>query len=811
MSSFDFTTIHGSWLHPFLLFTTLALFPLSSVAQNISINESITATENSSPWRSPNGDFAFGFQQLQSNQDHFVLSIWFDKIPNKTLVWFERSSYPVPRGSTLQLEARDGLVLRDPQGSPLYNTNIIRADEAVAQGSIQDTGNLILTATNSSNILWESFSHPADTVLPTQTIEMDQMLISRKTEADFSQGRFYAGMNDSGNFVLSSKTAPLSEIFDAEYYSSTTSSSNNENTSNSGLRVEFNETTVSLSVVTSDGRSLRTLTDPPPPILGAENYYRATLDFDGVFTVYLHPKIFEGNPQWTPVQWLPKDVNGICTITGKMGSGACGYNSFCMVRNRRPVCQCPQGFSLADPNDTHGGCKSDFVQNCVQGEDDECELEVLDDVHWPEHDYERLNPTTEQQCRDACLDDYFCTAAVFGGVSCWKKNFPLSNGRGNSPNSRVFLKRGKPANQENVRREKSEKRDQKVLILVISLVLGSSVLFNLFFTGAACFGLFPARNFVRDNTTTPGSNINPRCFTYKELVQATGGFKDELGRGAFGTVYHGVMPDDSRTLVAVKKLDRVAQDSEKEFRTEVNVIGQIHHKNVVRLLGFCDEGPNRLLVYECMTRGTLASFLHGDVKPSWSQRAQIALGVARGLAYLHEECITQIIHCDIKPQNILLDDNYTARISDFGLAKLLMLNQSRTMTNIRGTKGYVSPEWFRNTQITTKVDVYSFGVVLLEIISCRKAVVDAEFAGGENPIITEWAWECYLEGRLDSLEEACSDAEMVERFVKVGFWCIQEDAALRPTMRKACQMLEGSIDVAPPPCPFSYTFICTES
>ncbi|KAH6811423.1 hypothetical protein C2S51_025185 [Perilla frutescens var. frutescens] len=808
MASFHFTSVHGSWLHPLLVFTIVlvAVFPICSVAQNISINDSVTAAETSRPWRSPNGDFAFGFQQLQSNSDHFVLSIWLDKIPDKTLVWYERSSYPVPRGSMLQLEARDGLVLRNPQGSPLYNTSIL-ADDEVAQGSIQDTGNLILTGPNSSNILWDSFTHPADTLLPTQTIDIDQMLISRKTEADFSQGRFYARMINSGNFVLSTKTAPLSEIFDAEYYSSTTS--DNNNSSNSGFRVEFKETSFSISVVTNDSRSLKTLIDPA--IKGAQNYYRATLDFDGVFRLYYHPKTFEGNPQWTRVQGLPTDANSICRITGKMGSGACGYNSFCIVQNGRPVCQCPQGFSLADPNNTQGDCKSDFVQNCVQGEDEECELEVINDVKWPEHDYERLDPTTEQQCRDACLNDYFCTAAVFGGVSCWKKNFPLSNGRGNdSPPTRVFLKRGKPANQQNVHQEKS-KRDQKVLIVVISLILGSSVLVNLFFTGAAFFGFFSARNITRD--TTAGSNI--RCFTYKELVQATGGFKDELGRGSFGIVYNGVMPDDSRTLVAVKKLDRVAQDSEKEFRTEVNVIGQIHHKNVVRLLGFCDEGPNRLLVYERMTNGTLASFLHGDQKPSWSQRTQIALGVARGLAYLHEECITQIIHCDIKPQNILLDDNYTARISDFGLAKLLMLNQSRTTTNIRGTKGYVSPEWFRNTQITTKVDVYSFGVVLLEIISCRKAVVDVEFESGENPIMTEWAWECYLEGRLDSLvkneEEACSDAKMLERFVKVGFWCIQEDAALRPTIRKACQMLEGTIDVAPPPCPFSYTFISVQN
>ena len=123
-----------------------------------------------------------------------------------------------------------------------------------------------------------------------------------------------------------------------------------------------------------------------------------------------------------------------------------------------------------------------------------------------------------------------------------------------------------------------------------------------------------------------------------------------------------------------------------------------------------------MLVYELLSNCTLASLLFGDSKPSWNLRIQIVVGIARGLLYLHEECNTQIIHCDIKPQNILLDEYYNARIADFGLAKLLMMDQSQTRTAIRGTKGYVAPEWFRNMPITTKVDVYSYGVMLLEII-----------------------------------------------------------------------------------------------
>jgi serine/threonine protein kinase len=255
-------------------------------------------------------------------------------------------------------------------------------------------------------------------------------------------------------------------------------------------------------------------------------------------------------------------------------------------------------------------------------------------------------------------------------------------------------------------------------------------------------------------------------------------------------------------------LNNSFQDTEREFKNEVNVIGQTHHKNLVRLLGFCDEGPNRLLVYEFLSNGTLADFLFGDLKPCWDQRIQIAMGIARGLLYLHEECITPIIHCDIKPQNILLDDYYNVRISDFGLAKLLRMNQSRTLTNIRGTKGYVAPEWFRNMMITSKVDVYSYGVMLLEIICCRRSV-DMDTSEEEKAILTDWAYDCYRGATLDVLVEfdgqALDDRKTLERFVMVAIWCIQEDPSLRPTMRRVIQMLEGVVEVLIPPCPFPFS------
>ncbi|GLT59523.1 hypothetical protein SLA2020_323360 [Shorea laevis] len=234
----------------------------------------------------------------------------------------------------------------------------------------------------------------------------------------------------------------------------------------------------------------------------------------------------------------------------------------------------------------------------------------------------------------------------------------------------------------------------------------------------------------------------------------------------------------------------------------MSAIGKTNHKNLVQLLGFCNEGQHQLLVYEYMSNGSLASYLFGNPRPSWYRRTQIAFGIARGLAYLHEECSNQIIHCDIKPQNILLDDSLTARISDFGLAKLLKTDQTRTVTAIRGTKGYVAPEWFKSMPVTVKVDVYSFGILLLELICCRKKF-DQDAKDENQMILADWTYDCYEEARLYLLvqedEEAIQDIKRVEKFVMIAIWCIQDDPPLRPSMKIVSQMLEGAMEVPLPP------------
>ena len=517
---------------------------------------------------------------------------------------------------------------------------------------------------------------------------------------------------------------------------------------------------------------------------------------------------------WTSIWSIP---DNICfSMNVLQGVGVCGYNSICYLKeDKRPKCECPKGYSLIDPNDIYGNCKPDFIQGCEEDElssgKDLYDVMEIVNAGWPAADYMRLTSSTRESCKESCLKDCLCAVSVLRGGTCWKKRLPLSNGRIDSSRPSVAFIKIRKDNSTTLSHEypvsKVIKKNQNGLIRVTLGLLGASVCVNFMLLGAICMGFFFIYNKKRERSLVPQElpESNLPCFTYKELEEATDGFKEELGRGAFGTVYKGyLVQTNANAAVAVKKLSSILKDVEREFKAELKSIGQTHHKNLVRLLGYCDDGQNRLLVYEFLSNGTLASFLFGNLKPAWNQRCEIALGIAKALLYLHEECSTQIIHCDIKPQNILLDEYNIAKVSDFGLAKLLMMNQSKTHTDIRGTKGYVAPEWFRNMPITSKVDVYSFGVVLLEIICCRRSV-DMEANMEEKVILTDWAYDCFREGSLDVLVdsevEALVDRERLEMYVMVSMWCIQENPSLRPNMRKVVQMLEGVVQVHVPPCP----------
>ncbi|XP_047977664.1 G-type lectin S-receptor-like serine/threonine-protein kinase At1g34300 [Salvia hispanica] len=343
------------------------------------------------------------------------------------------------------------------------------------------------------------------------------------------------------------------------------------------------------------------------------------------------------------------------------------------------------------------------------------------------------------------------------------------------------------------------------------IVLGSGLLIVILigvFLWITCRGKQSYESLVSEYSFSDYASGVPVHFSYKKLQQLTKGFVEKLGEGGFGSVYKGVL--SNKVVVAVKQLEGIGQ-GEKQFRMEVATISSTHHLNLVRLVGFCSEGKHRLLVYEFMKNGSLDSFLFpslssGEKVLGWACRYSIALGTAKGMTYLHEECRDCILHCDIKPENILLDENYNARISDFGLARLLNLNdhKHRSLITVRGTRGYLAPEWIANLPVTSKADVYSYGMVLLEIVSGRRNFeVSPET---NNRRFSLWAYEEFEKGNVGAvvdrrLVESEIDFVQATRVLQVSFWCIQEHPSFRPTMGKVVQMLEGIADVQKPPPP----------
>ncbi|XP_021749180.1 receptor-like kinase TMK4 [Chenopodium quinoa] len=287
---------------------------------------------------------------------------------------------------------------------------------------------------------------------------------------------------------------------------------------------------------------------------------------------------------------------------------------------------------------------------------------------------------------------------------------------------------------------------------------------------------------------------SPLRFSYHALKTATDNFNvlRKLGGGGFGTVFEGNL--NNTTKIAVKRLDCLGQ-GRKEFLAEVQTIGSIHHVNLVKLVGFCAEKVHNLLVYEHMSNGSLDKWIFKtnsrDALP-WDTKRKIILHIAKGLAYLHEDCQKRIAHLDVKPQNVLLDQEFNAKLSDFGLAKLMDKDQSYVLTQMRGTRGYLAPEWL-GRKITEKVDVYSYGVVVLEVIFERKNLDCSE----ESTLIMQVKTKIEENKLLDLLDKCSEDMhqnfEDIEMAVKLAIWCLQIEPARRPSMSTVVKVLEGSV------------------
>ncbi|KAM7523556.1 hypothetical protein LguiA_013458 [Lonicera macranthoides] len=769
----------------FLLLFLLTAFYTATAQQrytNITTGSSLTPTGNSSSWQSPSGLYAFGFYRQGSG---YSVGIFISGIPDKTVVWTANRDDPlVNQTTTLALTADGRLVLRRTQGQ---ETNIATNSQSASSASMLDTGNFVLYSSD-GDIIWQSFEYPTDTLLVGQRILNGGSLISSISETDHSMGISYLAMQSDGNLVQYPFEGPRSPQ-NAYWASGTYGAGNNVtlNLNDDGYLYLFNSSTI-----------IRNLTNGGYP--KGRIIYLMRNDVDGIFRLYSYNLNQQAN--WS-ILWSSSDDKCVA-------KGLCGPNGYCVLDDTEAKCSCLPGFDFVDPARWIAGCTRNSAAQSCRNNDKSVQYSMMElpNTVWDDAFYSTLKDTTKEDCKSACVKDCNCEAALFKDGQCKMQRLPLRFGRRKLDDTNMALVKMESAPNVVPDPPHMHKESKKELTVPILITCVSLAAFGFIFL--AISGIIIYRNRVwtykmisEKGNGELGDDFGPRAFTYAELEAVTNGFTYEVGSGSFGTVYKGAM-QNTEMVVAVKRLEKGLVEGEREFQTEMKVIGKTHHRNLVKLLGYCLEGPKRLLVYEYMSNGSLADILFKhENQPCWEERIGIAKDIARGILYLHEECEMQIIHCDIKPQNILMDEYRCAKVSDFGIAKLMTPEQTKTFTAIRGTRGYVAPEWHRKLPVTVKADVYSFGIVLLEIISCRRSL-DMSL-GEEEAILEEWIYQCFEGGELGKIVgEEVVDKRKIDRMVKVGLWCIQDEPSIRPSMKKVLLMLEGTVDIPIPPSPTSF-------
>ncbi|OWM77613.1 G-type lectin S-receptor-like serine/threonine-protein kinase At1g11410 isoform X2 [Punica granatum] len=743
---------------------------------------------------SENEVFALGFFSPGNSTRRFI-GTWYNKVSEQTVFWVANRDRSINDTSgVLSINSHGDLLLHccNNGSSAIWATNIsttISDNATIAQ--LQDTGNFFLLQKLGNRVLWQSFDHLTDTLLPFMKLGldrrtgMDRVLTSWRSKDDPGLGNFTFRIDLMGypQLFLYKNGAPhwRGGPWTGLRWS--------------GVPMVTNKYIFNISFVNDQEEVSLSYRMRNTSIIS-----RLVTNTSGMIQRFIW---HAGDGRWNELYAVPSEE---CEYYN-----GCGPNSNCNPYNMNQFrCTCLPGFEPRSPadwslRDGSGGCiRSPGASTCRSGEG----FVKVALVKVPDTSRAYVNMSLSlKKCEQECLKNCSCTAYTSvdernGGIGCLAWYDDLLDIRTFSDIGQDLYIRVDAAVVARLMKKKGSSGKWLIVVTVSAGVI-LVLLIVLFITkkrrrrrgtlSAALFGDDESQNM--QDLEYDSRTLDFPSFDLSTIATATNNFSfiNKLGQGGFGSVYKGVL-DNGREL-AIKRLSRSSGQGIKEFKNEVTLIAKLQHRNLVKILGCCVQEDEKMLIYEYLPNKSLDLFLFDEEKRSlldWRKRFEIAMGIARGILYLHQDSRLRIIHRDLKASNVLLDSSMNPKISDFGMARICGGDQIQGKTRrVVGTYGYMAPEYAMRGLFSIKSDVYSFGVILLEIISGKRNNGFSQ----ENPScsLVDYVWELWKEGLcLDIVDLLMGDMyskREVMRCIQVGLLCVQEFAMDRPTMSAVVFML----------------------
>ncbi|XP_071725856.1 G-type lectin S-receptor-like serine/threonine-protein kinase At4g27290 isoform X2 [Rutidosis leptorrhynchoides] len=653
-------------------------------------------------------NFELGFFKPDNSEKRY-LGIWYKQDPVRTPVWVANRNHPPPPSSELPLV----LKVVDPGSLVIFNNNIIiwssntTMTSPNATAKLHDTGNLVLMD-QEEKMMWQSFDYPTDTILYHMKIGIDYLrginwhLTSWRSSQDPSSGVFtWEAVTDG---------YPESKLKQGSMVNFRSGPWRNLRVTGDSI-FDKSLSQIYSVIITEKEVSIKTYAENSSLVA------RLTLNSSGELQYWAWA---EDVNKWKLGFKYPTDIcdtynicsaYGICSVGWTQQSCACLDNQRFVPKNQKDW----------DTADWSGGCVRRTPLECKNGSDGFIKYSNFD---LPDTEGTWFNMSmTMEECEAKCLKNCTCMAFAIpdnslGGKGCVHWFEDLKDMR-ESPNNREIFVRMASSELDTVALSTSKEKDRANIKVILGVLVPGVLLISFI-----SIWLWYVRRKKNNEQTTEGGNEEVPLFSFTTIATATTNFSTNniLGEGGFGVVYRGVL--EGGIEIAVKRLCTTSNQGVEEFKNEVICISRLQHRNLVKLLGCCIKGDEKLLIYEYMPNKSLDSFLFSenqDVLLDWPKRFNIIKGIARGLMYLHHDSRLRIIHRDLKASNILLDQDMNPKISDFGLARSFGGNETQGNTQrVVGTYGYMPPEYVINGIFSTKSDVFSFGVLVLEIVSGKK-------------------------------------------------------------------------------------------